>query len=478
MTKSLDAVFYPTSIAIAGASPGKSGQWFLDSIRTAGFMGTIYAMNPKGTEVSGLPAYKSIKDIPGPVDFVICCIPAPFVPQLIKDCATKGVRTISMYTSGFSEVGTEEGRQLEKEIVRLAKAAKIRIVGPNCLGVYSPKTGLTFASDFPRRVGKVALMGQSGGNTSYLLRASSQRGVRFSKAVSYGNAVDINETELLEYFGQDPETEIIAAYIEGAKDGDRFHRVLADVSARKPVLILKGGYTKAGGEIAASHTGSLAGSSEIWDSLMRQTGAIRVCSLEEMVDLLVTFSLMPLPKGRNVGIFGAGGGASVLATDELTLGGFTVPRLPEGLIKELMGKFGNTAGMIFKNPIDLSMVGYSEGFYDVIKRLMTYKNGEWFDFGLIHAGFGQAAWFTSSAFDQETAQFRDFVHRIHRETDKPLALVLQFLITNWDWLRALELQRGCSDAGMPVYHSMGSAARAIDRFIAYHEGLKTPSKCG
>ena len=129
-------------------------------------MGTIYAMNPKGTEVSGLPAYKSIKDIPGPVDFVICCIPAPFVPQLIRDCANKGVRTISMYTSGFSEVGTEEGRQLEKEIVRLAKAANIRIVGPNCLGVYSPKIGLTFASDFPRKVGKVALMGQSGGNTS------------------------------------------------------------------------------------------------------------------------------------------------------------------------------------------------------------------------------------------------------------------------------------------------------------------------
>ena len=152
-------------------------------------MGPIYAINPKGADVSGLLAHRSIKDIPGPVDFVICCIPAPFVPELIRDCAAKGVRTISMYTSGFSEVGTEEGRSLEKEIVRLARAAGIRIVGPNCLGVYSPKIGLTFASDFPRRVGQVALMGQSGGNTSYLLRASSQRGVRFSKAVSYGNAV-------------------------------------------------------------------------------------------------------------------------------------------------------------------------------------------------------------------------------------------------------------------------------------------------
>jgi len=475
--KSLDSVFYPTSIAIAGASPGKSGQWFLESIRTSGFKGSIYAVNPKGIEVSGLLAYTNIKDIPGPVDYVICCIPAPAVPQLVKDCAAKGVKTISIYTSGFSEIGTEEGRQLEKEIARLARAAGIRIIGPNCLGVYSPKVGLTFASDFPRRVGKVALMGQSGGNTSYLLRASSQRGVRFSKAVSYGNACDINETDLLEYFAQDPETEIVAAYIEGVKNGERFHKVLSEMSTVKPVLILKGGYTKAGGEIAASHTGSLAGSAEVWESLMRQTGAISVCSLEEMVDLLVTFTLLPLPKGRNAGVFGAGGGASVLATDELTSAGFTVPRLPPELLKELMGRFGNTVGMIFKNPIDLSMVGYSEGFHDVIKRLMTYKKGEWFDFSLIHAGFGQAAWFTSSAFDTETDQFHDFVTRIYKETDKPLALVLQFLITNWDWQKALDLQRGCSDSGMPVYHSMGSAARAINRFLSYHEGKRASTKC-
>src|SRR4030042_1199388 len=198
----------------------------MDSIRSSGFKGSIYAINSKGTEVSGLLAYTNIKDIPGPVDYTICCIPAPYVPQLVRDCAAKGVRTISIYTSGFSETGTEEGRELEREIVRIAQASRIRIVGPNCLGVYSPKVGLSFASDFSRRVGKVALIGQSGGNTSYLIRAASQRGVRFSKAVSYGNACDINESHLLEYFAHDTETEIVAAYIEGIKDGERFHRVL------------------------------------------------------------------------------------------------------------------------------------------------------------------------------------------------------------------------------------------------------------
>jgi len=473
--RNLDAIFHPASIAIAGASPGKSGQWFLESIRTSGFKGSIYAINSKGLEVSGLKAYSSLLDIPGPVEFVICCIPAAHVPQLMKDCATKGVRTVSIYSSGFSEIGTEEGRELEKEIVRIARESGIRIVGPNCLGVYSPRVGLSFASDFPWRVGKVALIGQSGGNTSYLIRAASQRGVRFSKAVSYGNASDVNESDLLEYLAHDPETEIVAAYIEGVKDGERFRQVLADLAMAKPVLILKGGYTEAGGEIAASHTGSLAGSAEIWDSLIHQSGAIKVANLDDMVDLLVTFTLLPLPRGRRVGVFGAGGGASVVATDELTTAGFAVPRLPPELTRELMSLFGSTAGMIFKNPIDLSMVGYSQGFHDVVKRLLTYAGGDWIDFGLIHAGFGQAAWFSSSAFNSEIDQFRDFISRIYRETDKPLALVVQFLITNWDWQKALELERSCSEAGMPVYHSMAGAARAIDQYLQYHENKKTPA---
>ncbi len=474
--KHLDAIFHPASIAIAGASPGKSGQWFLDSIRTSGFKGSIYAINSKGAEVSGLMAYTSLKDIPGPVEFVICCIPAIHVPQLLRECAAKGVRTISIYSSGFSEIGTEEGRELEKEIVRIARDSGLRIIGPNCLGVYSPRVGLSFASDFPRRVGKVALIGQSGGNTSYLIRAASQRGVRFSKAVSYGNASDINESDLLDYFAHDPETEIVAAYIEGIKDGDRFRRILSSLAVAKPVLLLKGGYTKAGGEIAASHTGSLAGSAEIWDSLVHQSGAIKVANLEDMVDLLVTFTLLPFPRGRRVGVFGGGGGASVVATDELTTAGFTVPRLPPDLSTELMSLFGSTAGMIFKNPIDLSMVGYSQGFFDVVKRLLTSGVGDWVDFGIIHAGFGQAAWFSSSAFNAEIDQFRDFISRIHRETDKPLALVLQFLITNWDWQKALELERSCSEAGMPVYHSMAGAARAIDQYLRYHETRKVPTR--
>ena len=465
----LESIFNPTSVAVAGASPGKAGQLFLDSVLASGFKGNVYALNPKGAEVSGLRAYANVKDIPGPVDYVICCIPAPGVPQLIRDCAAKGVKAISIFTAGFSESGTEEGKQLEREISRLAQTTGVRVIGPNCLGLYSPKVGLSFASDFPREVGRVALVGQSGGNTSYLIRASAQRGVHFSKAISYGNACNIDESDLLEYLGQDADTEVVAVYIEGVKDGSRFYRVLRELSKVKPVLVLKGGYTQAGGEIAASHTGSLAGSGEVWDRLLQQAGAIRIYSLEEMVDVLVTFSLLPLPRGRRMGVFGGGGGASVLATDELTTAGFTIPTLPQELKEELAGLFGNTAGMILKNPIDLSMVGYGQGFYDLVKRLLTYGEDEWIDFALVHAGFGQAAWFSASAFETEIDLFRNFITKVYGEVDKPLALVLQFLITNWDWQKALDLQRDCSEAGMPVYHSMAGAAKAIDRFLRYHE---------
>jgi len=474
----LEALFNPTSVAVAGAAPGKAGQLFLDSILASGFRGNVYAINPKGAEVSGVRAYTSIGEVPGPVDYLVCCIPAPAVPQLIKDCAAKGVKAISIFTAGFSESGLETGRQLEAEVSRLARATGVRIIGPNCLGVYCPRAALCFATDFPSEPGRVALIGQSGGNTSYLIRAAAHRGVRFSKAISYGNACDVNECDLLEYLAQDSETEVVAAYIEGVRDGRRFYRAIRELSKVKPVLVLKGGYTSVGGEIAASHTGALAGSANVWGSLLEQAGAVQAYSLEEMVDLLVTFALMPHPKGRRAGVFGGGGGASVLATDELARAGFAIPALPLKLREEIAGLFGTTAGMILRNPIDLSMVGYGQGFYNIVKRLLTFDDGDWLDFALVHAGFGQAAWFSASAFEREIELFRDFITRIYGETEKPLALVLQFLITSWDWQKALDVQRGCSEAGMPVYHSMAGAANAIDKFLRYHERRQAATSQG
>jgi acyl-CoA synthetase (NDP forming) len=311
--QALEQILNPTSIAIAGVAPAGAGQFntgqlFLDTILEYGFKGKVYPLNPRGGESAGLRVYANIKDVPEPVDYLISCIPAPRVPQLIKDCAAKGVKVVCLFTAGFSETGSDQGQKLEEEIRRLAQVTGVRIIGPNCMGVYSPKAGLSFASDFPKESGRVALICQSGGNTLYLVRAAAERGVRFSKVVSYGNACDIDEGELLEYFIQDTETDIVAAYIEGVKDGHRFYQVLKKLSAVKPVAVLKGGYTEAGVGAAVSHTGSLAGSDEVWDTLLSQAGAIRVYSLDELVDMMVTFPYMLVPQGRRVGILGVGGG--------------------------------------------------------------------------------------------------------------------------------------------------------------------------
>ena len=477
ISSSLDSVFCPASVAIAGASPGKSGQLFLDSVLVSGFKGKVYPLNSKGEDISGLPAYVNVKDVPGPVDYVVSCVPATAVPQLIRDCAAKDVKAVAIFTAGFSESGTEEGRKLEMEISRLARDTGVRVIGPNCLGVYSPKAGLSFTSDFPREAGKVAFICQSGGNSVYTTRAAASRGVRFSKVVSYGNACDINECELVEYFARDEETEVVAVYIEGVKDGPRLYRSLRELATVKPVVVLKGGCTRAGAGAAASHTGSLAGSDQVWDELLQQAGAIRVAGLEEMVDMLVTLSFLPPLRGRRVGIFGGGGGASVVGTDDWARFGFELPPLPQEVRQELRSLVPNEAGLILNNPLDLSSFAYSAGFYDLVERLLNYEG--FVDLSVIHIGFGQAAWFSCSTFESEIDLFRDAVMKIRGEVDKPLALVMQYLITGWDWQKGIEdLQRGCAQAGIPVYHSMASAARAVDRFVRYHERRRAARQGG
>ena len=477
MNSSLDSAFHPTSVAVAGASPGKQGQLFVDSLLASGFKGDVYPINPRGEGLSDLKGYANVKDVPGPVDYVTCCIPRQAVPQLIRDCAAKGVKVISVFTAGFSESGTAEGRELEEEIARLARACGVRLVGPNCLGVYSPSVGLTYTADFPEEAGRVAYLCQSGGNSVYTTRAAAYRGVRFSKVISYGNACDINECELLEYLVDDEETEIVAVYIEGVKDGPRFVRALSELAKAKPVVVLKGGHTEAGAGAAASHTGSLAGSERVWDELLRQTGAIRVYSLEELVDMLTTMYFLPAPQGRRVGIFGGGGGATVLATDEWADAGFVLPPLPEEVKDEIRSLVTSEAGLILDNPVDLSAFAYSEGFYNLVKKLLGYEG--FVDISVIHIGFGQAAWFSTSAFDAEINFFRDALIKIKSEVDKPLALVMQYLITGWDWRKGMEdLQVGCAQAGVPVYYSMASAARAIGRYTGYHERRRALLKNG
>jgi len=466
----LDYIFNPKSVAIAGVSSKETtlpsqGQRFLQTLLDYGFKGKIYPLNPKGGEIRGLEVYPNVKDVSEPVDYVISCIPALAAPQLIKDCAAKGVKVVHLFTAGFSETGTEEGRQLEKEICSLARQSGVRLLGPNSAGIYCPKVGLTTRTDFAKESGSVALIAQSGGNFTYTVREGARRGIRFSKAVSYGNAGDINETELLEYLAADSDTRIILAYIEGVRNGRLFMQVLKEAATIKPVVVLKGGITESGVRAAASHTGVLAGTEGVWDNLLRQAGAIRVYSLEELIDMAVAFSYLPFPLRRKVSILGVGGGATVLAADDCTSAGLIVPRFSERIRKRISRLLKEESGTILNNPMDISLEAWKTGFFQVLNLLAEYDA---IDLSIVHIPLGLSPYQLSIQHRLWDLLLEDVV-RAHRELAKPVILVLHLptFVEDYEWI--LNAQRMCYDAGIAVYHSIGNAAKAVDRFLSYHE---------
>jgi len=459
-TAHLDKAFYPSSVAVIGVGPITAGRFYVESLLGSGFQGKIYPVHPNGGEIEGLSIYRSISQIPGQIDYVISCIPARFVPQLISEAAAKKVKVLSLFTSGFSETGSREGRKLEAEIARRARDGNLRLIGPNCMGVYSPRSGLSFADDLPRECGGVAFVCQSGGNAIYFVRLAAERGVRFSKVISYGNACDVNESDLFEYLRDDPETDLVTAYIEGVKDGSRFRRVLKSLSAKKPVILLKGGVTTEGARTASSHTASLSGSNDIWTALVKQYGAIRVDTLNEMVDLAVTFRFLAPHVGRRVAMIGGGGGASVLATDACASNGFTLPGIPASVSAEIKGALDSEAGLILTNPIELNM--FPQATQKITRSLLSMGS---VDLMLANCVFGQEPW---DFFDTWFDLFCDTVLKVHREIPKAIGVVLVSELNNKQ-PHFVTLRRRYCEAGLPVYYSMSSACRAIDRFVRYHE---------
>ena len=470
---SLDYLFHPRSIAIAGVSSDQSkfsaGLRFLKCLTDFGFEGKIYPIGSNGGEALGLKVYSSISDIPDSVDYVISAIPSRYAPQLVKECANKGVRAIHFFTSGFSEIEDDVGEQLESEILNLAQQSGIRILGPNCMGLYYPKTGLTYTvgfpeqSAFPRRSGSVGLIAQSGGNSLYGVREATTRGIYFSKGVSYGNACDLNETDFLEYLADDPETEIITAYIEGVKDGPRFARVLRRATEVKPVIVFKGGNTESGTRAAASHTGAMAGSNAIWGNLLKQVGAIQVHSIAEMVDVALLFSRGFIPRGRNAAVIGAGGGASVQAADDCADAGLILPMLPEQIRQTLKNLYATEAGRIFRNPVDIAPFTGSAKLLNTIK---VIADSEEIDLMLIHIAFD------GNALIDRKDVVKPYVEAIldsKEVVNKPLAVVLHLDATDEAKRLALEVYGTLREAGLPVYPSVGRAASAINKCIQYHE---------
>jgi len=461
----LDFLFHPRSVAIAGVSknPENVGHRYLKQLTDFPFQGPIYPVSISDETVMGIDCYKTVGDIPGPVDHVISCIPHHQVLSLVNDCVAKGVRSIHLFTARLAETQLEDRRMLEKQIIDTARQGGIRIIGPNCMGLYCPQVGLTFRFSLPKEPGGVAFASQSGGNAANLEYQGVGRGLRFSKIISFGNASDLNESDFLEYLIEDPETKVIAIYLEGVKEGKRFADLLRRAQGKKPVVLYKAGRTKAGTRAVASHTASLSGEDKIWDAVCRQFGVVRVHSMREMADVLLAFQFLQPATGNRVLIMGGGGGGSVEAADVCESEGFEVPPLPEKMREEIRS-FAPAVWSLIANPMDGSVMAGGETM------TRTFQLGAQWDGVDLLIGNSSAIWMLDHPDGAAQHEFSlGFLISLSKETQKPMVIFVNSGDTTIPWRaeEVLKAQEKCTEAGIPVYPNIRRASRALVHFTSY-----------
>jgi len=365
----LGAFFHPSSIAVIGASDsaGKLGHEILKNLVEGGFPGALYPINPKSERILGLTCFKNVKDIADTVDLAVLIIPARLVPQAIQDCGEKGVKGAVIISGGFSEAGPE-GEELQKTVASIAAQYGVRVIGPNCQGVNNPHHPLCASWPLLTHKGAIAVISQSGTVGAAMMDWFSFEELGVSSFVSLGNRADVDEIDLIQYFENDPNTRVIAAYIEGIKYADRFRRVLE--SLRKPLVVLKSGRTPRGRVAAESHTKSLAGTDAIYSSLFEHYGICRAETIEEFFDFAKGLAYLARPEGNRILFITTSGGAAVLATDTAEQEGLQVTPLPAELAAKLEGVI--PAHAIRANPMDLTGDANARMFQEVIQLARPY----------------------------------------------------------------------------------------------------------
>ncbi|MBI0583415.1 MAG: acetate--CoA ligase family protein [Methanomassiliicoccus sp.] len=346
-------LFEATSIAVVGASQkeGKVGHIIVKNLQGSGYRGALYPVNPKASEILGLRCYPDLGSIPGEVEMVVVAVPSAAVPQVMEEAGAKGVKVAVVISAGFRETG-REGAELERRVGDIARSHGIRVLGPNCLGVISTSNAMnaTFTNDYPRE-GSIAITSQSGAICSVVLDWARATRIGFSKFVSVGNKVDIDEADLLTYLKDDERTKVIGMYIEGMERGREFMAVAREASRCKPIIALKAGRTSSGAKAASSHTGALSGSDKVYDAALVQSGVVRARTIDELFDLLQVFGTMPLPRGDGLGIVTNAGGLGVMAADAVSDNGLTLASLTAETIEKLKAGLPEEASLY--NPVDV-----------------------------------------------------------------------------------------------------------------------------
>ncbi len=453
----LERAFNPACVAVVGDKAETNYMWLRGQSE---FKGKLYSVQVDPREIEGItalgvPNYTSLLDIPEPVDLVIVAVPRAVTPRILEDCINKDVAAAHFFTSGFAETDTEEGIRLERALTWRSREAGFYLIGPNCMGIYNPAVGLR-QTPMERTgfSGNVGFISQSGTHAITFAEEAYQQGVAINKSISFGNGVVLDSTEYLEYFGQDEGITAIGMYLEGVRDGRRFLGVLKEVAARKPVVIWKGGRTEEGGRAIASHTGSLAVPMAIWDAAVRQCGAVKVSSLEELVDTLKALQYLEPVRGDRVGIAGGSGGQSVAIADVFAEAGLRVPPLTRASYDEL-DTFFTLIGGGYRNPIDTGNVNRRQlrRIMDILERDANVDNL------VLLTGVNPRMGVVTDDLDM--------LVELRRRTRKPLAVIFSYY-TPENAVASRQAAARLREGGVPAFVSLERGARALRNALEYY----------
>jgi acetyl coenzyme A synthetase (ADP forming)-like protein len=371
---SLNDFFCPDSVAVIGAAreEGKVGRTIFDNIIGSGYKGKVFPVNPKASDINGHKCYSSILDVKQDISLAVIVIPAKFISKVLEECSEKGIKYAIIISAGFKETGVK-GAKREKRLIEKAKDYGIRILGPNCLGMIDASCPInaSFSANMPLK-GKISFISQSGALLTSVLDWAKTSKIGFSKVVSLGNKADISENDLFEAWKNDPQTDVITAYLEGVTDGKEFIRISSKASKKKPIIVIKSGNTDAGARAVSSHTGTLAGSNKAYEAAFKQAGIIRADTIKELFDYAKAFSYQPLPKGKKVAIITNAGGPGIMATDACENNGIQLSSFSTETIDKLKSFLPEAANLY--NPVDVLGDALSDRYKKALEVIIQDNN--------------------------------------------------------------------------------------------------------
>ncbi len=458
----IDRIVNARSLAIVGASndPMKFGGMLAAAQLAIGFDGPLFLVNPNEAEILGKAAYPNLQSLPQTPDLVYIGLPAAHSRQALEECAEVGVKGVVMVASGFREVG-EEGEALERDALRLAREGGFRIIGPNCFGLYNPRNRITLlpGPDFSTTLGEVAFLSQSGGLAAHIGRLGRSLGIDFSAIVSYGNGVDVDETDLLRYFAHDPATRVIASYLEGVRDGRAFLESLQEAASHKPVVLWKVGKAETAQRAVMGHTGSLAGAAEIWEAALNQYGVIPASGIDEVFDVLLALRHIGRNPGKRILVVSGGGGLCAYGADLAGEEDLEMPPL-EGETDRRLREILDSAGGAVSNPLDIGTPLVPLPVFEAVIR--ETANHPSTDVLIFELPINFCLRFVG---EEVLDLFIDVLIRARKESGKPVLIVLYSRACDRDDLEPERILRKVRQEllknGVAVFPSMRRAIRAI-----------------